>query len=36
MTARAFLNTLVAAVPYRIEIVLTDNGIRFADLPKSR
>ena len=27
MTARAFLNALVAAVPYRIEIVLTDNGI---------
>lgn len=35
-TARAFLDTLVAAVPYRIEIVLTDNGILFADLPKNR
>jgi hypothetical protein len=36
MTARAFLDALVAAVPYRIEIVLTDNGIQFADLPKNR
>ncbi len=35
-TARAFLDALVAAVPYRIEIVLTDNGIQFADLPKNR
>ena len=35
-TARAFLEALVAAVPYRIEIVLTDNGIQFADLPKNR
>ena len=35
-TARAFLETLVAAVPYRVEIVLTDNGIQFADLPKNR
>jgi len=34
--ARAFLEALVAAVPYRIEIVLTDNGIQFADLPKNR
>jgi transposase InsO family protein len=23
-------------VPYKIEIVLTDNGIQFADLPKNR
>ena len=36
MTAWAFLDALVAAVPYRIEIVLTDNGIQFADLPKNR
>jgi transposase InsO family protein len=34
--ARAFLDTLVAAVPYKVEIVLTDNGIQFADLPKNR
>jgi transposase-like protein len=26
-TARAFLEALVAAAPYRVEIVLTDNGI---------
>ena len=25
-----------SAVPYRVEIVLTDNGIQFADLPKNR
>ena len=24
------------AVPYDIRIVLTDNGIQFADLPKNR
>ena len=35
-TARAFLEALVAAVPYKVEIVLTDNGIQFADLPKNR
>jgi hypothetical protein len=35
-TARAFLEALVAAVSYRVEIVLTDNGIQFADLPKNR
>jgi transposase InsO family protein len=34
--ARAFLEVLVAAAPYRVEIVLTDNGIQFADLPKNR
>src|ERR1700723_3605861 len=34
--ARAFLEALVATVPYRVEIVLTDNGIQFADLPKNR
>jgi hypothetical protein len=36
VTARAFLDALVAVVPYRIEIVLTDNGIQFPDLPKNR
>ena len=36
VTAREFLDALVAAVPYRIDIVLTDNGIQFADLPKNR
>ena len=36
VTARAFLDALVAAVPYKVEIVLTDNGIQFADLPKNR
>jgi transposase-like protein len=35
-TAAAFLEALVAAVPYRIHTVLTDNGIQFADLPKNR
>src|SRR5271155_87705 len=34
--AAAFLEALVAAVPYRIHTVLTDNGIQFADLPKNR
>jgi len=33
-TARAFLEALVAAVPYRVEIVLTDNGIQFAGFAK--
>jgi transposase InsO family protein len=36
MAARAFLDELVAAVPYQIYTVLTDNGIQFADLPKNR
>ena len=36
VTARAFLDALVAAVPYKIEIVLTDNGVQFTDLPKKR
>lgn len=36
VTARAFLDALVTAVPYKIEIILTDNGIQFADLPKNR
>lgn len=36
VTAVAFLEELVTAIPYRIEVVLTDNGIQFADLPKNR
>jgi hypothetical protein len=35
-TAAAFLLALMAAVPYRIHTVPTDNGIQFADLPKNR
>jgi transposase-like protein len=34
--AARFLEALIAAVPYRIHTVLTDNGIQFADLPKNR
>src|ERR1700744_6285142 len=34
--AAAFLEALIAAGPYRIHTVLTDNGIQFADLPKNR
>ena len=36
VTATAFLDELVAAVPYDIHTVLIDNGIQFADLPKNR
>jgi transposase InsO family protein len=36
MAAAAFFEALVAAVPYRIHTVLTDNGIQFADLPNNR
>ena len=36
VTATAFLDSLVEAVPYIIHTVLTDNGIQFADLPKNR
>jgi len=35
-TAKEFLINLIKAVPYEIHIVLTDNGIQFADLPKNR
>jgi transposase InsO family protein len=35
-TATAFLRALIAAVPYKIHTVLTDNGIQFCDLPKNR
>ena len=33
-TASAFLEALVAAVPYKINIVLTDNGIQFTCPPR--
>jgi transposase InsO family protein len=32
----AFLREVVAAFPYRLHTVLTDNGMAFADLPKNR
>ena len=35
-TAVRFLKALIAAVPYRLHTVLTDNGIQFADLPRNR
>jgi transposase InsO family protein len=35
-TAVGFLEALIAAVPYRLHTVLTDNGIQFADLPRNR
>lgn len=35
-TASDFLEALVAAAPYEIHTVLTDNGIQFADIPKNR
>ena len=35
-TGPAFLRSVVAAFPYRIRIVLTDNGIPFADMPQNR
>ena len=34
VTASAFLNALVAAVPYKIHTVLTDNGIQFTLPPR--
>ncbi len=34
VTASAFLDALVAAVPYKIHIVLTDNGIQFTFPPR--
>src|SRR5215207_2546776 len=34
-TGPAFLRSVVAAFPYQIRIVLTDNGTPFADLPKT-
>ena len=35
-TALAFLRALIAAIPYKIHTILTDNGIQFGDLPKHR
>ena len=35
-TATAFLEALIAAVPYRIHTVLTDNGIQFTLPPRYR
>ena len=35
-TAIAFLEALIAATPYRLHTILTDNGIQFADLPRNR
>jgi transposase-like protein len=32
----AFLRSVIAAFPYRIHTVLTDNGMAFTDLPKNR
>ena len=36
MAGAAFLRSVVEAFPYKIHIVLTDNGMAFADLPKYR
>jgi hypothetical protein len=36
MEGAAFLKNVVEVFPYRIHIVLTDNGMAFADLPKNR
>jgi len=35
-TAAAFLEALIAAVPYAIHTVLTDNGVQFCDQPSRR
>jgi transposase InsO family protein len=35
-TAADFLKALITAVPYRVQIVLTDNGLQFTDLPRIR
>jgi hypothetical protein len=34
--ATDFLKALIKAVPYKINTVLTDNGVQFTDLPKNR
>jgi Integrase core domain len=36
MEGAAFLRNVVEVFPYKIHIVLTDNGMAFADLPKNR
>ena len=35
-TSAAFLEALIAAIPYKIHTVLTDNGVQFCDLPQHR
>lgn len=35
-TAVILLQTVLEAVPYKINIILTDNGIQFADQPRNR
>ena len=35
-SAKAFLEHVIAVVSYRINTVLTDNSIQFADFPKNR
>jgi hypothetical protein len=35
-TTVAFLEALIEAVPYELQTVLTDKGVKFADLPKNR
>lgn len=29
------MDELVEAIPYKVNVVLTDNGIQFADLPRT-
>jgi len=36
LNGAAFLENVIAAFPYKIHSVLTDNGMAFADLPKNR
>jgi IS30 family transposase len=36
MNGAEFLRSVIAAFPYAIHTVLTDNGMAFADLPKNR
>jgi transposase InsO family protein len=36
MNGAAFLRAVIAAFPYAIHTVLTDNGMAFADLPQDR
>lgn len=35
-TGPEFLRSVVAAFPYKLHTVLTDNGVPFADMPKNR
>ena len=34
--SRSFLSELIASVPYKIKVILTDNGIQFAFRPQDR